>query len=412
MRIRGTHLLVLVAMCGLIASSVGLITNVAGLFFIPVSEELGIGKGDVSLTLTICNICFALGGMVAPRLMKEQLLRPLLVGATAAMVLSTAALSLCRGIVPMYLLSVIRGFSGGTIGMVFATSVVGNWFRAKLGLVTSITFGCSGIAGAVLSPVVSGFIDSFGWREGYLLVALLVALLNLPAILCVPSIEPRATGLRAFGDEGGAASAGRPQARAAAAGASAQGVSPLLFALVLGYAVICSALTALPQHFPGMAEAYGAPGIGALMISASMVANTGGKLALGALTDRFGAQLSCLIGCVVVGAGVVLLALSQAPVLMVVGAACFGLCFALGTVGISMLTRAVFGDESYQRTYPTMSLGGNISNAVFSSAVGFMYDASGGYGITMMTMAVMAVATAVLIQRAFAVQRAAQPVLR
>ena len=75
MKIKGRYLLILIAMSGLIATSVGLPTNVAGLFFTPVAEEFGILKGSVSMTLTICNIVFALGGLVAPKLLKEDKLK-------------------------------------------------------------------------------------------------------------------------------------------------------------------------------------------------------------------------------------------------------------------------------------------------------------------------------------------------
>ncbi len=40
MKIGGRHLLTLVSMCGLLATGVGLVTNVAGLFFTPKAEEL------------------------------------------------------------------------------------------------------------------------------------------------------------------------------------------------------------------------------------------------------------------------------------------------------------------------------------------------------------------------------------
>ena len=81
MKIKGRYLLILIAMSGLIATSVGLPTNVAGLFFTPVAEEFGILKGSVSMTLTICNIVFALGGLVAPKLLKEDKLKVLLIAA-------------------------------------------------------------------------------------------------------------------------------------------------------------------------------------------------------------------------------------------------------------------------------------------------------------------------------------------
>ena len=355
MRISGKHLVVLVAMCGLIASGVGLVTNVAGLFFSPVAEELGIGKGDVSLTLTIANICFALGGMLSPKLMGGRRMKPVLIAATAVLGVATAAMGLCHSIVTMYLLSALRGLAAGVVGMVFATTVVGNWFHANLGLVTSITFGCSGIAGAIFNPVLSGIIGALGWRGGFVANAVFIVALNLPAILLVPAMDPRQAGMRAFGDTGSATARKATSAKKAARVDSSTKLSFGLMALVFAFAVVCSGITAMPQHFSGLAESYGVAVVGATMVSVCMVANTGGKVVLGALVDRIGARLSCLIACALVAVGTVLLLFVHTPGLMVVGAALFGFCYSLGTVGISMVTRAVFGDASYERVYPTMS---------------------------------------------------------
>ncbi len=75
--------------------------------------------------------------------------------------------------------------------------------------------------------------------------------------------------------------------------------------------------------------------------------------------------------------------------LLIIAAAAFGLVYALGTVAISMLTRDAFGVINYGRTYPTMSLSGNIANVVFSSIVGFMYDFSSGYTLTLVVFIVL-----------------------
>jgi len=60
--IRGKYLLVLIAMCGVIAASIGITTNTAGVYITPVSEAFGVGKGAVSMTLTIANLVYAMAG--------------------------------------------------------------------------------------------------------------------------------------------------------------------------------------------------------------------------------------------------------------------------------------------------------------------------------------------------------------
>ena len=90
------------------------------------------------------------------------------------------------------------------------------------------------------------------------------------------------------------------------------------------------------------------------------------------------------------------------PVSMLVAAVFFGLSYALGTVGISMTARDVFGDANYTKVYPTFSLGGNFANAIFSSVIGFMYDFSGGYVLPLWVMLLMTVATGATIVAAYA----------
>lgn len=404
MKIKGTYLLVLVAMCGLIASGVGLVTNTAGLFFDPIATEIGVSKGQVSLMLTICNICFALGGMATPALMKARNPKPLLIGATATLAASTAALSLCHSIMTMYALCVVRGLSAGIVGMVFATTVLGNWFVDGLGLVTSIAFGCSGIAGAVFSPILSGIITGAGWRVGYVVVTVLTVLLNLPAILLLPAVDPLMCGKKALGASTARAKSTNSAGKKVAASSSARNpINGALFALVLAFAVICSGLTALPQHFPGIAESFElSASKGATMLSLCMVANTGGKVLFGILVDKIGTRTSILGYCAAILVGVVLLLFMHGPISILVAAVLFGLCYALGTVGISMTARDVFGDANYTRVYPTFSLGGNFANAIFSSVIGFMYDFSGGYVLPLWVMLFMTIASAATIIVAYA----------
>ena len=389
MKITGKHLLVLVAMCGLLASGVGLVTNVSGLFFTPVAEEFGVGKGAASLMATICNIAFAFGGMFVPRILSEKTLKPLLIGATVTLAASTAALCLCPGIVPMYALCVLRGVAAGLLGFVFVTTVLNNWFVANIGLATSIAMGCSGIAGAAFSPVVSGVIGSAGWRGGFVMVGILTVILNLPAILFLPSVDPKTKGLAPLGGS----LEPRESTDHKANDGKALPIDGLVFAAVLGYALLSSAATALPQHFPGLAETYALDAAaGATMLSACMVANTAGKILLGALIDRIGTKISVLIYAALVALALVMLLFVHGPIIVVVAAALFGLCYALATVGISMLTRDAFGLENYGKTYPTISLVGNIANASFASIVGFMFDFSGGYTSTLIMFLVMMVA--------------------
>jgi len=393
MKVTGRYLLVVAALCGLSAATVGLITNVAGLFFTPMADEFGVMKGTASMTLTIANICVALGGLATRRLTKLMPLRVLLIAGVAIMAGSTFGIALAPSIAVTYLLSATRGLAGGVIGFVLITYVLNKWFVAQLGLVTSIAMGCSGLAGALFTPLIQPVVSNMGWRAGQMLVAALTVALCLPAILFVPSCDPSDVGLTPLGAE-------NAPVQAAAKGPKPPiKVDKLLFAGVVLYAVLSAAVSAMPQHFPGFAEEVGlSAAVGAGMISACMVANTMGKIVMGWLTDRIGARASIMAYTALVAGSIVALLLVHVSAAFLAAAFLFGMCYSRATVGLSMMCREVFGKRGFGIVYPVAALGCSFSNAVFSSAVGFGYDLTGGYTISLVVFLAFLIGSAAITQ--------------
>ena len=187
---RGRYLIVLVAMAGLVSSSLGIMTNAGGIFFTPIAGELGQSTAAVNLTLTICNLAFAVAGLFSARWVRPKNYRPAVLGFTLLFAGSTALLSVCRSMASLYLFNAVRGFAAGLIGNVLATSVLGRWFLADTGFITSLALGCSGIVGALFNPILESVIQSAGWRTAYLVSAGAILLLNFPAILLPVTFLP------------------------------------------------------------------------------------------------------------------------------------------------------------------------------------------------------------------------------
>lgn len=251
---RGKHLMVLAAMCGLMASTLGIVTNTAGIFFGPIAAELGFGDRitPISFALTISNLVFALSGMLVARILNRRSFRPLVIAATGAMVASTALLPLCRSLTPLYALNALRGFASGLISNVLVTTVIGDWFHSDTGLISSLALGCSGFAGALFNPVLEQIIRSAGWRMAYLASAGIILLLNLPAMALPIALTPEDTGLAplcagASGKGGGAWAGprriGNPK-------------SPAVL-LIAGIISAVSFVCAMPQLFKAIAATYG-----------------------------------------------------------------------------------------------------------------------------------------------------------
>lgn len=390
---RGKYLLVLLAMCGLVSASLGVMTNAGGIFFSPMAAELGQPTAAVNLTLTISNLAFAAAGLFSARWVKPKNFRPTVAAFGLLFAGSTALLSLCRGMTSLYLVSAVRGFSSGLIGNVLVTSVLGRWFLSDTGFITSLALGSSGLVGALCNPLLEAVIRSAGWRTAYLISAGLILLLTLPAMAFPISFLPEDSGMRPIGN---------PEALETRSGNQAPrgGAAPgpgILAAAILAFSLI-SLVTSVPQLFKPIAETYGLGETGILMMSVVLVANTAGKFLLGLMTDRIGVRRSFLIYCLVIAAGIALLLLTRVSGLLLASAAMIGLCYALPTVAAVMICRELFSPDRYSVIFPKINLGVSIANALGYPLLGLFFDRTGKYdGALVMILIVVLLSAACVL---------------
>ncbi len=392
---RGKYLMVLLAMCGLVASSIGILTNTAGLFFSPIAEDLGKETAAVNLTLTICNLMFAFAGMFSAHMVGSKNFKPMLILCTAACAAATAGLSLCGSLWPLYALSAVRGFAGGMIGTVLATTVLGYWFHSDTGLISSLALGCSGIIGALFNPLLEAVIKASDWRTAYLVAAAAVVLLNLPAILLPVSFRPDDANMKPL-------KADAPRSAAKAGKAPRTGSSRSAAVIILA-ACLCSLgsfVSAVPQMFKSIAASRGAEETGVLMMTVVLIVNTCGKFLFGTMNDRLGVKRSTLIYGTVIAAGLLILYLFKTPGFMLAGSVLVGLCYSIPTVGAVMICRELFSPESYVRVYPKVAMSVTVCNALGYPLLGAVYDATGSYDPALMLvlcamLALLAVVVAV-----------------
>ena len=391
--------LVVLAGCGMSGTALGLGVNVAGLFFGPMAGEFGAGQGLVAATLTMYSLAQAFSGMVAASLVERFGFKKVAILGTLFEAVPAALIGMSPNVYLVLALNTVRGAASGVIGMVLITLMVNFWFSKNNGLMTSICMGFSGIAGALLAPVFSTLIATIGWRASYLVVAALTVAFNLPAMLAPISLHPEDRGMTPYG--------GVPRPKAAAGakdGAPAIAKAPIaLVIMLMVYGVCAAAATALPQHFPGIAASYGLAATGTLMVSTGMVANSAGKVLIGVLVDHLGPKVSISLIAILVALGAALMVFVPQPMVLIVAAGLFGLCYSLSTVGAAMLTRDVFGPELYSGVYPKVVLAVSLSNAAFTTIVGALYDLSGGYAAIVLMLGAMEIVAICLTLLAYRV---------
>lgn len=366
------HWIVLLSCCGLAGSSIGVSINTSGVFYEPVSQSLNILRGDFAMHMTIFSIVTALTALFVPQIIKKINYKLLLFIGITVGTLSTAAMSLGKNVGMFYILGAIRGVSTGLFSAVTLTIVINNWFSEKHGLATSIVFGTSGLVGTLLSPVLTHFISVFGWQISYVIEAVILCLLCLPALLYPYHLDPRNDGLLPYGyiEE-------KEQTKTESSEFNYYKVAFISFFV---YAVLTSFITGVTQHLPGFAQSIGmSASTGALLLSSAMAGNIISKIIIGILSDRIGALKASVAMMSINAIAVLLLVTTQSSSIMILAAFLFGACYSIGAVGLPLLTKYFFGISHYEQTFPKISFASNMGAAIALSLVGYVYDFFGSY---------------------------------
>ncbi len=369
-------------MCGLAAASVGVTINTAGVFYAPIAESLGVGRGSAAMAVTVTSIIASVIGMGIPKLISESNLKIMIIAATVMLAGSTVLISMSSSLWMIYLLSVVRGIGDGMINFVLVTMIINYWFYAKRGLFTSIVMSTSGIPGVILSPVFSDIINRSGWRTAFIWVAACTLICCLPAILLPLTIRPETAGIRPYGYEEfmRAKEAGRTNAIESAT--SRFNFFSVKFLLAVVIVSCASIVAAVPSHLPGYAVSIGkAASVGALMLSVSMAFNIISKLCFGVMNDRIGPSRSIIFMASLNIAGILMLLFIPQEIVMYLGSGLLACVFSIGAVGNAMLAGYLFGMENYASAYPVLSFIGGLSNAAAATMVGSLYDITGSYAV-------------------------------
>lgn len=394
------YILVAVAVCLMACGTMGL-PNAYGVFYTPMSEGLGAGRGAVTLHMSLSNLAIGLfTPVVAKSLSRGHKMRNILMVALVLIALSGVAIALAPHTWIMDVAAVVRGVGFAAASMLVITLYIGNWFQKGRGTLTGVALSGSGIGSAIASPIVTACIERFGYQTAYLGFVGFTLLTILPVMLLCP-LTPQEVGLvpygadepedlvdsekngdRTAGDRTNSTAGGDKTAAPATDDLSLKLVyaSPTFVVLVL-FVVSIVLITTLSGHMASLAQDFGYTAqVGALLLSASMVGNVVSKFALGAIADKIGAfkAIVCSLVTTVAGLVLILLNLGGQGTLLASGFL-YGTSFSIGSLGISLLVRHLFGDAQYSDAYATISLVTSCASALGVTAAGLAYDVTGSY---------------------------------
>jgi MFS family permease len=267
-----------------------------------VQAEFGVSRADAALPYTLLMVGFGLGGILMGRLADRRgVMLPLLIGAAslaagyavAAMAHSLWLFALAHG-----LLIGLAGSSATFAPLVADTSL---WFVKRRGIAVAICASGNYVAGALWPPLVQHVVDTAGWRQAYLGLALLCGLLIPPLALLM---RPRPPAL----------APASPAARATATATATPSQRP--FGLSMGQAQVllcvaglsCCVAMAMPQvHIVAYCGDLGfGAARGAEMLSLMLGMGVVSRLVSGAICDRIGGLRTLVLGSALQGLALLL----------------------------------------------------------------------------------------------------------
>ena len=165
------------------------------IFFLPITQELGLSRAATSLVFSLARAEGAIEGPLAGYLIDRLGPRPIMI---AGLLLSGAGYMLLAGIdsyygfVAVYLGVISLSFSAGFMHspMVLANS----WFIRRRALAMTLISGSIGIGGTLITPLLAFSVQTWGWRQGAFLAGLGLILTGLPLALLVRR-SPESMGL-------------------------------------------------------------------------------------------------------------------------------------------------------------------------------------------------------------------------
>jgi len=186
--------------CLIMGINIGLIMSCAGIFYQPVSEELGVSVGKFGLYMSFNYLASTLMLSIAGKLMAKFSARMLLTLSSGVLGLCLISMSFFNEVWQFYIAGSVIGITLAFLLYLSFPTMVNRWFKTKVGFFIGICSAASGIGGILFNPMGAHLITTFGWRTTYAIFGAIILLLVTPVIGVLMRNYPKDKGLLPYGE--------------------------------------------------------------------------------------------------------------------------------------------------------------------------------------------------------------------
>ena len=376
-------------------------------FFLPITQELGLSRAATSLVFSLARAEGAIEGPLAGYLIDRLGPRPMIL---AGIVLSgigymlLATIESYYGFLVVYLGVISLSFSAGFMHspMVLANT----WFIRRRALAMTLVSSAIGIGGTLITPLLAFSVYTWGWRWGAFLSGLGLILIGVPIALFVKR-SPESLGLL---PDGGPATGDQRAANAGRSGSHGTGVhgneanytlkeamrTSTFWMIILATTTRVAVYNAITVHFiPIMVWRGVSEQRAAAMLAAMALMSLPSHLLVGWIADHVSKPR--LMGlCMTIGAAsIVFLAYGEGEWALWVFTLLFTFMESIFPVGWATVGD-FFGRKSFATIRGTMSFFYLWGPALGPVIAGAVYDLYQSYGPLMSSFIALSLASGVL----------------
>lgn len=360
--------------------------NTTSIYYVPLSEGLGVSITLISLYSTIRALATS---AFIPFVAKAIAKYDTRVTVTSGVLLITAGMLLnasAKNVYMLWISGIIVASASGMFAFMLNPIVLGNWFCKNQATFLGFCMFAQGLGATIYASVGSRLIQNFGWRMSYLFLAVAVAVIGLPISLLVLRKDPAQMGLLPVGYEEKEEKNGEKNVSAPVRGMDGKKAKRTIVFRVL---LVALALWCFTNCFTFFINPY-AYSIGYTAVTAGVIASAVlfgqsiGSIGNGFTCDRTLKGTLILDTCLAIGGYVLMMTAGTSTAMLSVAAFVVGYAYSGYSVVSPMILRNIFGTKDFADIYSIVSTVG-VFIAAFSYTVWSELSGRIGYQVSMIS---------------------------
>ena len=352
-----------------------------GVFFKPIQQEFGWGRGVTSVAFTMFYLVQATSSPFIGRFTDRYGPKRIITLGGLMLGLGLAILSLTTDLPHFYIGYAVAGLGCSSVGLIPVSFIISSWFIKGRGTAIGVASSGMGLGGLVLPPIINLYlIPNLGWRTAYQILAasslLSIIVIAQTVIKKNPLDTSHPENVKSTDETTSSLRSKEWRLNAALK-------TPTFWLILSAFVMFQMAQVGTIQHLINhLTDILFPVDVATFILSAVSLTSAGGKLLFGYISDKFdpkfGATLSFLFGFV---ATAVLITMTPESSLILIGLYILSMGLTVGGWAplTSVLISRSFGLSHYGAIFGVFSSFQNVSTGVSPTFFGYVYDSTHQY---------------------------------